>query len=50
MGIRVFIVGYMRNVKSHFSIIQGVLVTHSRLGQVASSSRMTAGALQDKKG
>ena len=39
MGIRVFIVGYVRNVKSHFSSKQGVLVTHSRLGWVASLSR-----------
>ena len=38
MGIRVFIVGYVSNVKSHFSAKQGVLATHSRLGQVISSS------------
>ena len=31
---------YMRNVKSHFSTKQGVLATHSQLGQVASSSRV----------
>ena len=39
MGIRVFIVGYVRNVKRHFSAKQGVLVTHSRRGWVASLSR-----------
>ena len=39
MGIRVFIVGYVRNVKSHFFAKQGVLATHLQLGQVASSSR-----------
>ena len=39
MGIKVFIVGYVRNVKSHFSTKQGVLATHSRLGQVTSFSR-----------
>ena len=38
VGIRVFIVGYVRNVKIHFSAKQRVLVTHSQLGQVASSS------------
>ena len=32
MGIRVFIVGYVRNVKSNFSTKKGVLATHSRLG------------------
>ena len=40
MGIRVFIVGYVRNVKSRFFAKQGVLATHLRLGQVASSSRV----------
>ena len=30
VGIRVFIVGYMRNVKSHFSIKQSILVNQSR--------------------
>ena len=29
VGIRVFIVGYVRNVKSHFSTKQGILVTQS---------------------
>ena len=38
VGIRVFIVGYVRNVKIHFSAKHGVLATHSQLGQVASSS------------
>lgn len=38
MGIRVFIVGYVRNVKSHFFAKQGFLVTHSWLGQVLSFS------------
>ena len=38
MGIRVFIVGYAWNVKSHFSAKQGFLVTHSWLGQVLSFS------------
>ena len=32
VGIRVFIVGYVRNVKRHFSAKQGILATHSRLG------------------
>ena len=32
MGIRVFIVGYVKNVKSHFSVKQDVLATHSLLG------------------
>ena len=32
MGIRVFIVGCVRNVKSYFSAKQGVLATHSRPG------------------
>ena len=32
MGIKVFIVGYVRNVKSHFSANQGVPETHSRQG------------------
>ena len=32
VDIRVFIVGYVRNVKSNFSIKKGVLATHSRLG------------------
>ena len=31
MGIRIFIVGYVKNVKRHFSAKQGVLVTHSLL-------------------
>ena len=31
VGIRVFIVGYVRNVKSNFSTKKGVLATHSRL-------------------
>ena len=39
MGVRVFIIGYVRNMKSHFSTKQKVLATHSRLGQVASFSR-----------
>ena len=39
MGIRVFIVGYVRNVKSHFFAKHGVLATHLQLKQVASSSR-----------
>ena len=30
MGIRVFIVGYVRNVKSHFSSKQGILATWPR--------------------
>ena len=30
VGIRVFIVGYVRNVKSHFSIKQSILVNQSR--------------------
>ena len=38
MGIRVFIVRYVRNVKNHFSAKQMVLATHSWLGQVASFS------------
>ena len=29
VGIRVFIVGYMKNVKRHFFAKQGVLATHS---------------------
>ena len=36
--MRVFIIGYVRNVKSNFSTKQGVLATHSWLGWVASSS------------
>ena len=32
VGIRVFIVGYVRNVKSHFFTKQDLLVTHLRLG------------------
>ena len=36
--VRVFIVGYMRNVKNHFSTKQGVLATHLRLVQVMSFS------------
>ena len=39
MGIRVLIVGYVRNVKRHFSAKQGVLATHSLLGWVVSLSR-----------
>ena len=38
MGIKVFIVGYVRNMKSHFSAKQGTLASDSRLGWVASSS------------
>ena len=32
MGIRVFIVGYVRNVKSHFSAKQVILAAHLRVG------------------
>ena len=39
VGVRVFMIGYVRNMKSHFSTKQKVLATHSRLGQVASFSR-----------
>ena len=39
VGIRVFIVVYVRNMKRHFSAKQVVLATHTRLGWVASSSR-----------
>ena len=39
MGIRVFIIGYVRNVKRHFSTKQCVLATHSLLGWVTSLSR-----------
>ena len=38
VSIRIFIVGYVRNVKSHFSTKRGILVTHSWLGWVASLS------------
>ena len=34
VGIRVYIVGYVRNVKNHFSAKQGVLATNLRLGWV----------------
>ena len=39
VSIRVFIVGYARNVKRHFSAKQGVLAIHSLLGWVTSLSR-----------
>ena len=32
VGRRVFIIGYVRNVESHFSAKQGILATHSRVG------------------
>ena len=38
MGIRVFIVGYVRNGKSHFFAKQGILATHLWVGWVASLS------------